>query len=111
MRSENYLQTLHRAIMHYGEDLQQIVAMEEMAELTQQISKMLRGKGDLGHLAEEIADVQIMLDQLVMIYGCSLEVGAKRGEKLARLRERICNADPGKVRHSRVQTGEGGVRK
>lgn len=89
MRSENYLQTLHRAIMHYGEDLQQIVAMEEMAELTQQISKMLRHCGSLEHLAEEIADVQIMLDQLVMIYGCSLEVGACRGKKLERLRERL----------------------
>jgi NTP pyrophosphatase (non-canonical NTP hydrolase) len=86
LKRENYLQTLHRAIMHYGEDLQQIVAMEEMAELTQQISKMLRHCGDLEHLAEEIADVQIMLDQLVMIYGCSLEVGAWRGKKLERLR-------------------------
>lgn len=42
------------------EDL--IVAMEELSELTQAISKYLRGKKH--NIAEEIADVEIVIDKV-----------------------------------------------
>lgn len=60
------------AIERWGVDLQGLVAIEEMAELTQAISKATR-KGSLkdrevdkavDNLCEEIADVEIMLEQL-----------------------------------------------
>lgn len=35
------------------------VVIEEMSELTQELTKMLRGKGDMTGLLEELADVQI----------------------------------------------------
>lgn len=63
-----------QAILKYGIRLQSTVCMEELAELTQQISKQLRGKGDKAHLAEEIADVYICLDMLRKMYGVDREV-------------------------------------
>ena len=63
-----------QAILKYGIRLQSTVCMEEMAELTQQISKKLRGKGDRYHLTEEIADVYICLDMLRKMYAVDNEV-------------------------------------
>ena len=45
-----------------------IIDMEEMAELTQQISKHLRGKGDYYSLLEEMADVQVCLYHLQTLF-------------------------------------------
>ena len=50
-----------RIFSHYGERHQKLKLIEEMAELTQAILK-----GDPKHMAEEMADVQILLDQLRM---------------------------------------------
>lgn len=38
-----------------------IIVMEEMAELIQEVSKELRGKGDYFDLLQELADVQISI--------------------------------------------------
>lgn len=59
---------LNKAIEKYGEDLQLDVAIEEMAELTKEIVKHKRGKGDINRTAEELADVYIMLKQLIIIF-------------------------------------------
>ena len=50
-----------------------IIDMEEMAELTQEISKLIRGKGDYFSLLEEMADVQICLYHLQNLYKISDE--------------------------------------
>ncbi len=83
-------QVLEKAIEVYGKDLQKQVAIEEMAELTKEICKDFRGKGNREHIIEEIADVCIMLDQLMIIY--DIETNEMLDEidiKTARLEERI----------------------
>lgn len=62
------LMVYYKAIMTYGIRAQSVVAIEELSELTKEITKQLRGKGNAGHLTEEIADVEIMLGQLKMMY-------------------------------------------
>ena len=44
-----------------------IIAMEELNELSQQVSKFIRGKGDYYALIEELADVHMALEY---IYTC-----------------------------------------
>lgn len=44
------------------------IAMEEFAELTQQVSKQIRGYGDKIGLLEEMADAYICLDFLKSIF-------------------------------------------
>lgn len=83
-------QVLEKAIEVYGKDLQKQVAIEEMAELTKEICKDFRGKGNREHIIEEIADVCIILDQLMTIY--DIETNEMLDEidiKTARLEERI----------------------
>ncbi len=69
--------------------------MEEMAELTKELSKNIRGQdNDLG-IAEEIADVEIMLEQLKVIFDIRTDVETVKQEKLIRLDRRTQEATKG----------------
>ena len=57
---------------HYGLEGQKNQLIEEMAELTQAICKMNRGLES--NMIEELADVRLVLDQVVFLLGCSAEV-------------------------------------
>lgn len=72
------------------------VAQEECAELIQAISKVRRKGVDtetLSHMAEEIADVQIMCEQLIFLYDIEPEVTANYFGKLKRQLDRIMEGD------------------
>ena len=82
--------TFEKAIETYGADLQKQVAIEEMAELTKEICKDFRGKGNREHILEEIVDVSIMLEQLQIMYGISISEMLRAVEsKVKRLEERL----------------------
>lgn len=78
-----------RAWEKYGEQLQLTVAMEECAELIKELSKLIRGKNNLFNVQEEVADVEIMLEQLKFHYNLDEVVTAIKLAKLKRLQERI----------------------
>ena len=76
----------NKAINSYGNASQKIKAIEEMGELIQAISKsLLDGENNV---EEEIADVEIMLTQLKIMYNLS-DVENWRNYKLNRLKERV----------------------
>lgn len=54
-----------------------------------EICKRWRGADNIGNIAEELADVEIMLDQLKMMLDIEVEVGQYRHEKLLRLQNRL----------------------
>lgn len=55
-----------------------------------EICKDFRGKLNREHLIEEMADVLIMLDQMLLLYKISgEEVGLMRIKKVERLKERL----------------------
>ena len=72
-------------VAKWGKQAQQIMATEEMAELTKEISKNIRGYDNLDEIAEEIADVEIMLEQLAGIHGLEEKVENWKKKKLKRL--------------------------
>jgi NTP pyrophosphatase (non-canonical NTP hydrolase) len=74
---------LTTAIRTFGEKAQEDVAIEECAELIQAISHKHRGREH--NIAEEIADVEIMLEQLKIINNCAEEVAAIHKQKIERL--------------------------
>lgn len=78
-----------RAVEQYGKQPQIIMAMEEMSELIQALSKSIRGKENVDNIAEEIADVEIMLMQLKMIFHCGTMVNSIKSDKTYRLEERL----------------------
>lgn len=75
-----------KAINNWGVAIQQVVAMEEMGELIQAISKAVRGKQN--NVEEEIADVEIMLMQLRLIFN-NQKVEEIKQAKLKRLKELV----------------------
>lgn len=83
---------------YYGRATQSRQCIEECAELIQAINKWDRAQssGDpekvkkaVGSIVEEIADVRIMLDQLIYLYGCNEEVDKMMDGKINRQIVRI----------------------
>lgn len=77
------------AIYKYGGERQKKKLFEEMAELMQAICHTDDGKDDKWHIAEEIADVQIMLEQMIFLYGIRGEVNRQHELKIKRLNDRV----------------------
>lgn len=77
------------AIKTFGALPQMVISIEECSELQKEITKIIRKKGDLTNLAEEIADVEIMLEQLKLIFTIHDKVIEQKGEKIERLKRII----------------------
>ncbi len=73
------------AIEFYGRQHQMTVALEELSELQKEICKMLRGMGNTKHLAEEMADVEVILDQLKIMFSNELAIKEWKQMKVNRL--------------------------
>ena len=69
-----------------------LMVFEEMSELQKELCKFARGKQNRDAIAEEIADVYIMLGQMVFLHECAEEVAKHRARKLKRLAARIAAA-------------------
>ena len=87
---------LRRAIETYGEKAQIDKALEEMSELTKALLKLRYAKptgveADIlrDAVSEEMADVEIMLEQLHMIYQNDNKVNEYRQKKIERLERRL----------------------
>lgn len=83
---------LQDAVRTWGRDAQMLVMVEEMSKLTKEICKFYRATDDAsasavaGNIREEMADVQIMLDQMQIMFG---SVGTMMRAKLDRLEKRL----------------------
>ena len=80
------------AVRTWGRDAQMLMMVEEMSELTKEICKFYRTTDDesasavAGNIREEMADVQIMLDQMKIMFG---RVEPMVRAKLDRLEKRL----------------------
>lgn len=74
-----------KVIDTYGPFNQAVIAMEEMSEIIKELSENYRGKKNKESIAEEVADVTIMLEQLSIIYEIKDEVEREMKRKLDRL--------------------------
>lgn len=77
------------AIRQWGADAQTLMVFEEMSELQKELCKCARGKQNKKEIAEEIADVMIMLEQMMVLHECEAEVARYKIEKLKRLEHRV----------------------
>ena len=60
---------------HYGMESQIDIMQEECAELVQAVSKYKRGKdNDFSHLIEEMADVSIMIEQVLYLLDKRMDI-------------------------------------
>lgn len=86
-----------RYVVHFGAEEQTRKAAEECVELSLELLHALDGRANMDKIAEEMADVEIMLEQLRLIYGAE-EVEAWKLKKLnglaLRIDERTANDTP-----------------
>lgn len=81
---------LYKRMLDKFGDLQMVVAIEELSELQKEVCKAMRGKFNKEHLTEEVADVKIMVDQIMARYDLQeSEVQQVINEKLKRTEERF----------------------
>lgn len=77
------------ARIKWGRINQLTVAIEEMSELQKEICKYFRHEGKHEDLIEEVADVSIMLEQIILMFDIEDDVKKVMEEKLQRLKRRI----------------------
>ena len=81
---------LYQLVMdRWGADAQLTVVIEELSELAKEVCKIKRNIGNIDHLAEEVADVEIMCEQLRYIFSIDTEVDTWKESKLTRLANRL----------------------
>ena len=82
--------TIYRlALSTYGSEAQTLMMFEEMAELQKELCKHARGADNREAIAEEIADVKIMLEQMTILHNCKDMVEMQMKRKLQRLKKRL----------------------
>ena len=78
-----------KVIDTYGKQ-QVVIAIEELNELQKELCKALRCKVNFDNITEEIADVEIMLEQMKIYFGINEEdVEAMKEYKLERTQQRL----------------------
>ena len=91
-------ETMYKAINTYGVENQLIKTVEELSELSQALCKSLirlnytKEKISLesvNNIFEEMADVEIMLEQCKIMFQCDKEVNEWKHKKIERLERRL----------------------
>ena len=78
-----------RALEVFGEEKQMKKCVEELNELAVALLHYEDGKDSEEHVAEEIADVEIMLQQMTLMIGCQTFVEKYRAGKLEQLANKV----------------------
>ena len=74
-----------KAIEHWGKEAQIAASSEELAELIVVLQKYLNNKCEVVDIVDELADVSIMLNQLIIMFECKLSFDERVRFKLDRL--------------------------
>ena len=85
-----------KALYRFGPSQQKMKLLEEMAELQIEICHHAIGRGDLDKIADEMADVQIMLDQMTLFFQNGGLVQQHRARKVQRLAARLFEMEEGR---------------
>ena len=91
MTKEEY-EVYYQALNKWGVESQIKMLFEEMAELQNAICKYFRKRNNMYDVATEIADVQIMAEQMSILFGKEL-VDSEKKRKFERLKNRLGTAE------------------
>lgn len=77
------------ALITYGDRKQMVKCLEELAECQQAICKILIGGENFDHLAEEIADATVTLEQMRLLFNINDKVCSYMDAKVKRLDDNL----------------------
>ena len=92
---EKKIETLKPIINACGEKAQMLQSIEELSELSKALCKYIKTSGEgqlydaLQNVTEEMADVLIMIDQLMIIFDNEKEVQQVVSQKIERTYKRL----------------------
>lgn len=89
MKKEEEYKIYKDALEFFGCTSQKIMVIEEMSELTKELCKDLRDRGNIEDIADELADVEITLAQIKEIYNIHNLVEEHKDFKLRRFASRM----------------------
>jgi NTP pyrophosphatase (non-canonical NTP hydrolase) len=78
-----------QALVKWGRTFQMDMLVEECAELIKAVQKLNHRHGDVLDVVEELADVEIMCEQMRLIFN-PVKIDEMKTEKLARLERILC---------------------
>ena len=85
MTREKQREICYKAVWTFGENSQCIKAMEECGELIHALSRKVLGQdADFDNICEEVADLEILMEQMRVIFGDAL-IDKWKEKKLKRL--------------------------
>jgi NTP pyrophosphatase (non-canonical NTP hydrolase) len=89
-----HIELYKKALKYWGLEAQMIMLFEETAELQQAISKIWRGKADKSDIASEMADVEIMIEQMCVAFDIDRKlINFKKEQKLERLGQMVSKCE------------------
>lgn len=77
------------AINTFGAEHQITKAVEELGEPSTALARYLNGDGDIDNITEELADVNVVCEQLCMIFKNRADVLKIKQEKVTKLRRTV----------------------
>lgn len=77
------------ALITYGDQKQMVKCLEELAECQQAICKIILGGENFDHMAEEIADATIVLEQMRLLFNINDKVCEYMDAKVKRLDDNL----------------------
>ena len=91
-------EALQKSIDIHGSRLKDVICMEEMAELTKELSKIIRNQGNIDAVIEETADVYICLEHIRLMHGINDSqlqnvIDHKINRQTKRDEKYMCNTD------------------
>ena len=88
--NKEYTEIIYRkAFDRFGKVNQITVAIEELSELQKELCKVLRGNMNIENVVEEIADVEIMIEQLRIMFNADRDIDKVKAQKIDRLKCRM----------------------
>ena len=88
--NKEYREIIYRkAFERFGKFNQITVAIEELSELQKELCKVLRGNMNIENVVEEIADVEIMIEQLHIMFNADRDIDKVKAQKIDRLKCRM----------------------
>ena len=94
----DHREVYEQAVEEWGREAQIMMAIEECSELIKELTKLYRGDTVDQNVAEEVADVEIMMEQMRILFG-DKNVHKHKLRKLDRLNTRLeWSQEPGNDR-------------
>jgi len=86
------------ALTKWGIEDQVFMLLEEMSELANAICKYRRGRVQIPDIVTELADVSIMLEQMLVAFNVESDFNKEKIRKIERLKERLKEYGMGKTK-------------